>query len=211
VKYPLQGTRHKALFTAILLTGLLTGCGFQPLYSKKAATDNSKVFAGVTVDSMPGRSGQLFQAELEDQLNPHGAIPPKPAYRLSATFKTRVVPIGVARDGTVSRYNIYLSSSYTLYRNSDGKPITDGSVSFVNSYNNLTNAYFSTYISEQDALKRGVEELAQLYRQRLTAYFDAGAPVHEIIAPENKKPTSTIEPVPYNTIPGAAPASQPRP
>lgn len=190
----------------LLLPIWLSACGFQPLYSKKAPTDNSKVFSGVKVDAIPGRSGQILRTELEDQLNPHGAIPHKPAYRLSATLNNRIVPIGVARDGTVSRYNVYLTSMYTLYRNYDDKPVTQGSVSFVNSYNNLTNAYFSTYISEQDAIKRGIAELAQLYRQRLTAYFDEGAPVQEISENANKKSSSNFEPVPYNITPGAAPS-----
>jgi len=122
---------------------------------------------------MPGRTGQQLKADLEDRLNPSGAVPATPAYRLNVTFNSSVTPIGVARDGTVSRYNIYLTSKYVLYRNSDGKKITSGEVDYVDSYNNLTNAYFSTYISQEDATSRGITELSELYKQRLAAYLKA--------------------------------------
>jgi LPS-assembly lipoprotein len=183
----------------VLMAGLLSGCGFKPLYAKKAPADVSKVFAGVKIESIPGRSGQLFKAELEDQLNPRGDIPSKPAFRLSVNFTYKVIPIGVARDGTVSRYNVYLRSHYILYRIADDLPVTSGDIGFVNSYGNLTNAYFSTYISEQDAIKRGIIELSQLYRQRLATYLEEGAPVQEIRLDSNPG----IMPIPISPTQGA--------
>ena len=180
----------------------LGGCGFQPLYAAKSKTDVSKVFAGVKIDSISGRQGQLLKAALEDRLNPDGSLPVNPTYRLNLTLTNSTVPIGVARDGTVSRYNVYLTSHYTLYRIADDKAISAGDLSYINSYNNLTNEYYSTYISEQDALKRNVTELAELYRQRLTTYLDEGAPEHDA-----KQIAATPQPVAYtpvlfNQIPG---------
>ena len=191
----------------LLLPLLLCSCGFQPLYGKKTdADDVSRVFAGVTIDPMPGRSGQLLKTHLEDQLNPKGAIPPHPAYRLSVLFRSSVVPIGVARDGTVSRYNVYLTSQYVLYRNSDGKAITSGDIGYVDSYNNLTNAYFSTYVSEEDAYKNGINQLAELYRGRLSSYLSEGAPVQDNVKipnPAEQKSTVPLNPLLYS--PDSAP------
>ncbi len=206
----LQNKKSFRILLAALAPLLLAGCGFQPLYAQKPAGDVSKIFAGVKIDSIPGRDGQQMKAALEDKLNPGGAIPTNPAYRLSVTLKTSVVPIGVARDGTISRYNAYLTSHYTLYRNADSKAITAGDLSYVNSYNNLTNEYYSTYVSEQDAYKRNIVEMAELYRDRLTAYLDAGAP------DENPKVTTdTHGPVPYtptlfNELPGITTTNHPR-
>jgi len=182
----------------------LFACGFHPLYAKKTSdTDTSKVFAGVTVDSMPGRTGQLLKSNLEDQLNPKGAIPGSPAYRLSVTYKSSITPIGVARDGTVSRYNVYLTSKYVLYRNADGKAITSGEIGYVDSYNNLTNAYFSTYISEEDAFKNGITQLAELYRERITSYLSEGAPEQEVktINPQDEKSTTPLNPLLFGPDP----------
>jgi LPS-assembly lipoprotein len=169
--------RNKLL--VLLLPSLLGGCGFKPLYNSKAGeSDRSQVFAGVKIDHIAGegRMEQQFRINLEDRLNPRGRVPADPAYHLATTLTSQSVAIGVARDGTVSRYNVYLDSDYALYRTADEKKIAAGHVRHVSSYNNLTNAYFSTYISEQDAIKRGVEELAEIYRDRLSTYLEEGAP-----------------------------------
>ena len=175
---------RSTLYLALTLIAMsLTACGFKPMYSKQAGTgrnsDDSKVYAGVRIDPIANREGQLLQAELEDALNPEGRVPGNPAYRLSASYSMNEVAIGVGRDATVSRFNLYFDSNYTLYRNSDGKAIAKGSIRHVGSYNNQANAYFSTYISRDDGIKRGITELGELYRMRLASYLSEGAPVME--------------------------------
>ena len=188
-----SGRVCRAILLSTVICLLSTGCGFHPMYGKKTDNqDKSQVFAGVTIDSMPGRAGQMLKSGLEDQLNPKGLIPPSPAYRLNVAFKSSVVPIGVARDGTVSRYNVYLASKYVLYRNADGKAITSGDIGYVDSYNNLTNAYFSTYISEEDAYKNGIKELSALYRERLGSYLSEGAPEQAVKVPNPAEEKSTV-------------------
>jgi hypothetical protein len=144
------------------------------MYGRQADNAVSRTLsAGVRVVPIPdgGRKGQLLVAELEDKLNPGGAVPARPEYRLNVTLTSGASPIGVAPDGTISRYNVFMASAYTLFRIADGKKLTSGSIDHVSSYNNVTNAYFSTYVSEQDAIKRGVTELAEIYRQRLAAHL----------------------------------------
>lgn len=165
---------RNSIFTLCLLA--LAGCGFQPVYGKKNESSGT-LLGGVRVESPSGRPGQQLRINLEDRLNPSGAIPPNPAYYLKTDLTTTSTPIGVARDGTVSRYNIYLISNYSLYSSNDNKLLTKGTIQQVSSYNNVTNAYFSTYISESDAIKRGIEELSEQYRQRLVSYFNHPEPV----------------------------------
>ena len=150
---------------------LAAACGFSPMYGAKTAEPGAKQVAGVAIDSeVVGRPGQLFKADLEDKLNPGGSVPAQPEYRLKVTLTSSAGAIGVARDGTISRYNVYLDSTYKLY-DARGKELTQGSLRHVGSYNNLANRYFSTYVSEQDAIKRGITELAELYKQRLSPYL----------------------------------------
>lgn len=146
--------------------------------------DNSKLFAGVMVDPIDGRVGQILQQNLEDQLNPRGAVPADAAYRLHVVFNSTEAPIGTERDGTVTRYNVYLRSQYILTRISDGKQVTAGNIDNVSSYNNRVNEYYSTYVAQKDSVERGVVELARLYRQRLGGYLASGAPVQEIKLPD---------------------------
>ncbi len=183
----------------------LSPAAFHSVYgqhvNEKTGDTDSAMLASVRIDTIPGRLGQEFKEDLEDQINPGNSIPAAAAYRLAVGLTSSEAAIGVSRDGTVSRYNVYLKSTYTLTRIADGKQVSAGSLNHVSSYNNLINAYFSTYVSDADATKRGVSELAELYRTRLAAYFDAGAPV------EDKTPIATATPRPTSTTfypPGSA-------
>ncbi|MDX1975032.1 MAG: hypothetical protein SFT92_05090 [Rickettsiales bacterium] len=163
----------------------LSACGFKPLYDQEQrnAKDHS-AFAGVLVENIPERSGQLLKADLEDRLNPDGVVPPHPAFRLVASLAANEAAIDVARDGTVSRTNLYLNSTYSLFRTSDGVKVTSGTIRHVSSFNNnVVNAYFSTYVSREDAIQRSIHELSEKYRQRLSAY---------LAGPDSGKPDDTV-------------------
>ncbi len=167
---------------------LLVGCGFQPMYSK-SGNDAAISLAGVYVEKVSGegRMAQQFRTDLEDKLNPNGKVPANPAYSLTTSLTSTESAIGIARDGTISRYNLYLDSSYTLKERASEKVIATGSLRQVSSYNNLTNAYFSTYVSKEDAIKRGVTELSENYRQRLAPYLNGQRP------PVKEPPKDTVK------------------
>lgn len=144
---------------------LLSACGFTPMYGAK---NQEALNVGIIIDAPHDEMGQQLQQNLEDQLNPPGGVPAKPMYLLSASLDTAVGSIGVGRDGTVSRYNVTLISNYKLVRISDSTIVHQGQVRQVSSFNNQTNQYFSTYISQKDSIRRGIIELTELYRQRIT-------------------------------------------
>ncbi|MDE3060084.1 MAG: hypothetical protein KGJ06_03650 [Pseudomonadota bacterium] len=180
------------LVTGHLALATLTACGFHPLYAQREGenTPAMDMLASVRIEAgggpTLGRLSQEFKQDLEDRVNPGGSIAAAKAYRLEVLLNSTTSAIGVSRDGTVSRYNVYLSSQYKLYRLADNKLMTIGALNHVSSYNNIINAYFSTYVSEEDATRRGVQELAELYRQRLAAYFEEGAPIQENLPPDDK-------------------------
>lgn len=197
---------------------LLAACGFQPLYGKQEPASRALV-SGIKIDQVTApdrRTAQLFRINLEDQINPEGTQ--KPIYRLSAGLSISEAAIGTARDGTVSRYNIYLTSAYTLTRISDHKLMTAGELRHASSYNNITNEYYSTYVSKEDAIKRGLMELSQLYRQRLGAYVTENGgnpsmqkappptvPLPSISAPSEQNqliPSDESQRFPTTTLPG---------
>jgi len=177
---------------SIFLLLALTACGFQPVYSKSStACANSPVLAGVTIYAADGESRNVitgsaapttvarqFTENLEDLLDPASGNKPK-TYRLEVDISQTITALGIARDGTAARYNLTINSGYRLKRISDGKLIDSSSVSVVTSYSNPSNKYFSTYISEQDARKRGVAELAELYRMRLASLTKDSVPPAE--------------------------------
>jgi len=178
------------------LLAILAGCGFHSVYgthvNDKTGDTDAAMLASIRIDSIAGRMGQELKEDLEDQINPGDAIAAPPTYHLTVSLTSSESAIGVSRDATVSRYNVYLTSTYKLIRDADNKQVASGTLTHVSSYNNEINAYFSTYISDADATKRGISELAEMYRARLAAYFDAGAPVEEKpAAPPPTMPNAT--------------------
>ena len=205
-RWTVDGGQKALMFCLLFSVFCLSGCGFHPLYGQKTdPNDQSKVFVGVKIDPIPTHLGQMLQNGLEDKLNPHGDIPARPEYRLQVVLNKQESAIGTSRDGTVSRYNVYLTSHYVLYRISDNKQVTTGDISCVGSYNNVTNAYFSTYISEQDSYKNGIAQLSDMYRDRIGSYLSRGAPVEKIKppAPDASQNNGSYSPLIYN--PNATP------
>ncbi|MFO0388108.1 MAG: LPS assembly lipoprotein LptE [Alphaproteobacteria bacterium] len=162
---------------AVAACVFLTACGFQPMYGKNTG-GKSTALAGVYIEKVSGegRMAQQFRTDLEDKLNPGGKVPANPAYSLNVSLSSTESAIGVAKDGTISRYNLSLDSNYSLKEYGTDKVIANGTLRQVSSYNNLTNAYFSTYVSKEDAIKRGVTELSENYRQRLAPYLNGQRP-----------------------------------
>lgn len=153
---------------------MLMACGFQPMYGQQKSQEENPLLAGVRVDPVNAqnpRMAQMMRVGLEDRLNPGGVVPADAAYRLSVSLSHNEGAIATARDGTVSRYNVYLNSTYKLYRIADGKPVASGKLYNVSGYNNITNQYYATYVAGEDAIRRGITELTELYRQRLGAYL----------------------------------------
>lgn len=142
---------------------LLSACGFSPMYGQK---HHDALSAGILIEAPRDELGRQLQHALEDRLNPSPA-PATPAYKLTVTLTSSAGGIGVARDGTISRYNITLTSSYTLMRLSDKRVIQTDNIQHISSFNNPVNQYFSTYIAQKNAMTQGVNELSELYRQRI--------------------------------------------
>ncbi len=198
-----SGKKVALLFSLLGLLSL-SACGFKPVYGTASGiSEQSPIRAGikivasgagvgsssnnVSVDESANRAIiRQFTQNMEDIVADSDA----PTYKLEVVLSQSIGGLGVARDGTASRYNLTVNSSYRLVRLADNKLVDSGAISNVTSYNNPNNKYFSTYISEQDARKRGVKELAEMYRQRLIAFSE------KIYPP--KLPLSTPPPINEN-------------
>jgi LPS-assembly lipoprotein len=177
---------------------LIAGCGFEPMYGQKS--DRYAIHDGVIVNTPKGLMGEQLKVDLEDRLNPYGVVPKHPAYKLDTTLAVGQGAIGVARDGTVSRYNIYIDSTYTLTRLADSRVMMHGNLREVSSYNNPTSQYFSTYVSQTDATKRGITELAEMYRARIGEYLSK--PPSELKPENGEKAVPLLLPDSMASFPG---------
>lgn len=147
---------------------LAAGCGFQTVYGKKDREPAPQALAGVRViEASRQYTDQLMQNALEDRLNPQG-VPADPRYSLTYSLAMSETPIGIARDGTVSRYNVNMDMQYRLERYAPKILIASGSLRHVSSYNNVVGAYYSTFVAREDGIKRGTDELAVMLVSRLS-------------------------------------------
>jgi hypothetical protein len=158
----------------------LSACGFQPLhgqaYRQSLTVDLTMLTVNVkgsditpnATSTLPRRYGELLKAEIIDQVNPMGEHGEK-LYRLNITFTEMEQALFVNPDGTASRGDLIYNSFYELTRIHDAKVVASGTIQRTSSYNTAPTADYASYVSIEDARKRGVTELAQDYKLRLAS------------------------------------------
>jgi hypothetical protein len=202
---------------ALIITSiaLLCGCGFTPLHSEayraSQAVDLSSIrvlAVGSTTENaiavannMDRRYSELLRAEIESQVNPTSLTSEK-LYTLAITFNELDVASFVKPDGTASRGDLNYTSTYTIMRLSDSKPVTSGYISRVSTYNTSPSADYASYVSIEDARKRGILELAQDYKLRLAALLPTlNNPEAQAIKQPEPEATPPLQPMrSYETL-----------
>ncbi len=160
--------RHAFLLLAILSP--LSSCGFAPVYATPEARGTggeASELQYVDIDQIPNRAGQELRNNLIAILPPgQGAA----RYRLEVKLSEAIDDFGIRRDTTATFARLAVTARYRLFERSIEKPILDGTVRAINSYNILAST-FATLSAEEDARSRASEQLAQDIKLRLAAYF----------------------------------------
>ncbi len=179
----------KALVGLILLTSMLlfSACGFEPQQGKAYreslavnlsdfsvsvsgnTTTTSATTGSSSTASISRRYSELLRAQIEDAAGAGsaGSVPGAKPYHLAITYTALDIALFVNPDGTASRGDLLYSSNYTITRRDTGAVLANGSLSRTSSYNTSPTADYASYVSLEDARKRGVLELAEDYRLRL--------------------------------------------
>lgn len=154
----------------VALSLLLAACGFSPMYSKQDNGHLDTDLSVVAVSTVRGSLGEQLRMALEKDFNPTGRVATHKGYRLNAGLRYEKIPVVIEPDGSINRYNINIYSNYTLTRSADGTEIKKGTLKRTVSYN-AVESDFATYVSEQDIIRRGIDDLSEDYRLMLGAYF----------------------------------------
>lgn len=170
--------KHASPYYLIILSSLLlSACGFRPLASVDTRQADNAIISHelASVDIQTHIAGnqrllkQRFQTKLEDLINPGELTRNDHRYLLQVNLIHTVSPGFINPDGTAQRLLIDLRSNFTLTRKADNKVIERGTLRRSSSYSNPPNSFFSTYVAEQDTLKRLAEQLAEEYRLKLSS------------------------------------------
>lgn len=149
----------------------LAGCGgFTPLY---AAQGVSPKLAAIEVAQPDGRLGFYMREYLEDSLARDANQPP--VYRLTVANRELRVPRGITISNVASRYEVDLTTNYTLTEIATGKLVTKGQVQVNVSYDVQAQPYASL-TAQQDGERRVAEQAADRVRIELASYFASPRP-----------------------------------
>jgi LPS-assembly lipoprotein len=164
--------QHRIRLAFVVALASLTGaCGFHPLYgSTDSHSVERRVFADIYVDPIAGeRIGYELRNSLINSLQ--GAARPEDAvYRLTVTENQYIQSIAVANNSAVTRYNYTLNAHYDLSDIKTGKIIKSGAENTLSAYDVVTSPY-ATEVAQQDAQKRGAEDVAYRIQIDLAVFF----------------------------------------
>lgn len=172
--------------TLLMVLCAVSACGFKPVYGKAERAELSNQLESIQIETEGGRLPQLLKAEIEDQMNPDARRAEK-LFIMKIKFTETEMAMFINPDGTSSRGNLQYRSSYTLTRKLDGKLVDSGSLVRTSSYNISDVADYGTYVSRDDARRRGILQLAQDYKLRLANLLP------KINDPHAKPVTKTLE------------------
>jgi len=152
----------------LLLSFALCSCSFKPVHAK-LDSGLANTLASVQVSDIRGREGQLLKYKLTDLLSPDSSSA-YPNYRLDIELVTNREDLGIQENLRITRYNIVQTANYKLVALQNNQIADEGAIKVKSSYNR-TESEFATFVAEEDSSEKAAEELAQLVKQRLTAYF----------------------------------------
>lgn len=163
------------ILAAMMAAGMLSGCGFQPLYAKRPTetTVYNQGFPQVDVGAINDRLGQILRNELVDRINPRG-VARTPTYRLDVSAKERRSDIVILRDSTATFAKFIVEVKWRLIDLETGEAVTKGAHQRTSSFS-ISSSEYAILQAEKDARQRAATELAEDIRLRLALYFQRTA------------------------------------
>jgi LPS-assembly lipoprotein len=155
---------------ALLVCALLSACGFEPLYARRADGSTVDHMAVTKIAVIEDRVGQQLRNVLLEELTPRGQ-PAQPLYVLEVKLTESISNLAIQKDDTTSRSSLELRATYVLRRIADGEALFDGLSRATTSYN-VVSSNFATVSAENDARRRNARVLGEEMKIRLAAYFN---------------------------------------
>jgi LPS-assembly lipoprotein len=163
--------RSVRLVLVAALAAIAGGCGFHPLYGSADSHGGARaVFSSVYVDPIVGeRIGYELRNSLINGLQ-GVARPEQAAFRLKVSVNQYIQGIAVENDAAVTRYNYTLNAQYELSEAHSGKVLKSGTETTLSAYDVVASPY-ATLIAQQDAQKRGADDIAYRIQIELAVFL----------------------------------------
>ena len=160
--------RARALSMAFLLigSGLLSGCGLQPLYSGGESGAVATSLSSIRVGPIPERAGWLMRGALVDRLGGESA---NPVYRLDVELDDDLTSFGIRGDSGATRERRTLRARYRLVDIATGAVVLDATAGS-DAGIDVVSSQYATIAAEQSALERLAAVVADQMVARLALF-----------------------------------------
>jgi LPS-assembly lipoprotein len=161
-------------------TGVLAGCGFQPVYMPTAsgrAGPAERELAAVYVNLIPDRPGQELRQDLQDRLGSDAGTTPL-RYDLATTFTISGEGIGILPGTITTRIRMIANAHWILKARDPGQTqVTSGNARAMDAVNVLDQQYFAADLETEIVQRRLASALADQIAMQLAVYFRRQAAV----------------------------------
>ena len=143
----------------------MAACGFQPIYSQKN-TGPVDVTQNIHIVTSQNRNHQILTNQLSELLNIYGR-PARAEYKLLSAVEVTSSSIGQQDDSTTIRKTSKVSVKFTLVGQGRNADVNETfTLRHMSSFSETQNSY-ATYVSENDAIKSSLSEIAQSAKLRI--------------------------------------------
>lgn len=164
---------RRVLLTAIAMTPL-AACGFEPVYMPSAGGEPGvaqRELAGIYVNILPDRPGQLLRQALQQRLQGAGDTG-TPEYTLSVSYWVSGAGIGIQPDAVATYIRYTGNANWTLTgRNPARTHITSGYTRVMASQNVLDTQYFNADLQTDQIYRFLAQAVADQITLRLAMFF----------------------------------------
>ena len=158
------------LIYSLAALGVLTGCGFEPIYGSSGPSNISAELSTIQVAPIKDRIGQQLHNLLLDRVNPTGS-PRKPKYNLTVQISESKQELAIKKTEISTRANLTFIAKFQLRGLEQfAEHMLTGQTKIVTSYNILS-SNFGTLATEQNARRRAVRELSNDITNRIASYL----------------------------------------
>ena len=166
--------RHGAIaasLAAALAAGLvlLGGCGFEPVYGERSQASGDAL-ARFEIALIADRTGQMLRNELLARMQPYGEGRTATGFVLKIEVTEARQDLAIRKDDSATRANLSLNAVFHVLQPGGKEPLFNGAATAVVSHNILTSD-FATISAREDARRRGVRQLADRIKERLSVWL----------------------------------------
>ena len=153
------------------IAGMLSACGFEPLYGTTAVGSNvAAELSAIKVDEQDNRLGQLIRNDLLSSFDTGQSQASR--YRLQFTAIAGSQALIENDNEDTRRFSYRVNVNYRLIDEKTGNELSAGKTFSQVSYDRTTSD-FSNVQAETNAMERAAKEIGNDIRTRLAAYFSS--------------------------------------